>query len=189
MNRFIDDCNISKVRTLYIHDPWNIPKEKYFQTIEEFKILKQKKMINEIGLSIYWDKQDYDLTGIDRVQVPFSVMHGKAIKFLHNFKKKGTKITVRNVFLQGRLLSKIGYEHFAGSNDLKIIPQKKLVLNDAWRLNSALSVLNISELDNVVVGIDSSSQLREILNQVTTNRPELMQVNLGLLDPRNWSET
>ena len=80
-------------------------------------------------------------------------MHRKAVKFLRNFKKKKMKITIRNLFLQGRLLSENDYTHFAGADGIINKIPKKVLIDNTWRLRNALSVLNISAVDNLVAAI------------------------------------
>ena len=186
VEKFIDDCHLSKIRTLYVHDAWNIPQNQYCGFVEKLQELRQRELIDEVGLSIYWDQLNYDLSNIDRIQVPFSIMHGKALKYIKNFKKTDIKITIRNIFLQGRLLKKNDYEYFSTLEEKDIVRSKVKPESYGKRLRTALSILNKNEIDNVILGIDNPSHIRDILRNSNIDKPDFFQIDLPLLDPRNW---
>ena len=186
VEKFIDDCHLSKIRTLYVHDPWNIPQNQYCGFVDELQKLKQRGLIDEVGLSIYWDQLNYNLSNIDRIQVPFSIMHGKALKYIKKFKKTDVKISIRNIFLQGRLLKKNDYEYFSTLGEKDIVLPKEEFESYVVRLRKSLSVLNINEIDSVIFGIDNPSHIRDILRNSKIDDPNFFQIDLALLDPRNW---
>lgn len=179
LERFLDECNIEKIRTFYLHNPWQMDNDIYKMVVEQMQRIKETGLIDEIGLSIYWDKVDYDFSMIDRIQVPFSILHGRALKKVKFFRQIGVKVTIRNVFLQGQLLSN-------QDSLIKDIFENGKDLNKRSRLASILSVINLSDVDSAVLGIDDIFQLSEILEADSCHNPTLLDTELEFLDPRNW---
>ena len=108
-------------------------------------------------------------------------------------KNKGVEVHTRSVFLQGLLLMEQAH-----------IPNKFLKWSDLWykwhnwlddyegtATEACLSLpLSFPEIDKVIVGVDNSKQLLQILNSAKNlnikSLPDLQCSNEGLINPANW---
>jgi len=164
----------------------------------ELNLLKESGKVKKIGISIYSpfelealkDKYDFDL-----VQAPFNIIDQRlhSSGWLSRLKNKGVEVHTRSVFLQGLLLMEQAH-----------IPNKFLKWSDLWykwhnwlddyegtATEACLSLpLSFPEIDKVIVGVDNSKQLLQILNSAknlnTKSLPDLQCSNEGLINPANW---
>jgi aryl-alcohol dehydrogenase-like predicted oxidoreductase len=160
--------------------------------------LKDKGLVEKTGVSIY---QPSELEGIfsvgdvDLVQAPINVLDRRLITsgWLERLADNGVEVHARSVFLQGLLLM---------STDQR--PEKFNRWSslwkhyDAWITAAGLSPLQaclayvsaIPEIQQVVVGVNSLSHIKEILqsqtNQVPSWSPELATEDAELLNPLAW---
>ena len=159
-------------------------------------------MVNKIGVSIYLPE---DLKGIDRdfmdvVQIPLSLYNQEFLNnsILENLKKLRCEIQARSIFLQGLLItpskdwpkginSKLKKHHY---NLEKLLIKKNISF-----LDLALKfVVSIKELDLIIVGISSASDLEEILasykKNISISYKDLVSWKyneIRHLDPRFWN--
>tara|TARA_B110000259_G_scaffold84410_1_gene98504 strand:- start:829 stop:1698 length:870 start_codon:yes stop_codon:yes gene_type:complete len=164
----------------------------------ELNLLKESGKVKKIGISIYSpfelealkDKYDFDL-----VQAPFNIIDQRlhSSGWLSRLKNKGVEVHTRSVFLQGLLLMEQAH-----------IPNKFLKWSDLWykwhnwlddyegtATEACLSLpLSFPEIDKVIVGVDNSKQLLQILNSAKNlnikSLPDLQCSNEGLINPANW---
>jgi len=160
--------------------------------------LKKDKKIKKIGLSIYnfddaikiLEKYKFDI-----IQCPYNVVDRRMEKlsFKNFIIKNKIEIHVRSIFMQGLLLMK--------KRPLKF---KKYEKNfQAWdeityknRINSVLHALNFvmqnKIITKIIVGIENSNQLKDILNnykKLKYNYPKkIMSMDINLINPNNWSK-
>jgi aryl-alcohol dehydrogenase-like predicted oxidoreductase len=162
--------------------------------------LKQSGLIKKIGVSVYDPtilKPILEKYPIDLVQAPFNLIDKRLLQtgWLHRLKDNGIEVHVRSAFLQGLLL-------MCRSSIPHIFNQ----WNDIWdRWHSFLLtekksahvvclqyVLSYQEVDKVVVGVDSSEQLSQLLVSATgipvKDYPCLSSEDLTLIDPSKWSK-
>jgi len=168
-----------------------------FKALEK---LKDDELIEKVGVSIY-DPDELDaistMMAIDLVQAPLNVIDRRlqTSGWLHRLKDAGIEIHTRSTFLQGLLLM--------NRND---IPAKFGRWSDMWDqwcqqlnksgitgLRACLSYpMSLSEVDRVVVGVDSAKQLEEILFAATVIDQSLdtlfmMSSDTHLINPSLWS--
>jgi aryl-alcohol dehydrogenase-like predicted oxidoreductase len=153
----------------------------------------------KVGVSVYGpDELDaLERAGrFDLVQAPFNLVDRRLVAsgWLRRMHSAGTEIHVRSVFLQGLLLMRTADRptRFARWRDL-------WAAFDAWLERAQLTpleaclgfVLSQPEIDRVVVGVDSLSQLRQIL--LAVDRPPvappaaLASEDPDLINPARWS--
>jgi aryl-alcohol dehydrogenase-like predicted oxidoreductase len=169
----------------------------------ELSLLKASGLILKKGYSLYHPEQLEMLLQAgnipDIVQVPYSLLDRRFGPSMLKLKEMGVEIHVRSVFLQGL--------YFLDSEKLpeKLQPiafELRQLHNLAKQANVSISALALNftiqnpNIDQVVIGVDSSSQLLMNLNTVnswnnekntifndvmhlTCSRPEL-------LNPSNW---
>ncbi len=161
--------------------------------------LKRDGVIKKIGVSLYTGDQvdrilDYCL--IDLIQLPINILDQRLIKGgqLNKLKRRNVEIHARSVFLQGLLLMPLKdlsswFEPIQGA-------LKRFHLEAKRRNMSTLElslgfVQSIPEIDKIVVGVNTSEQLHEIIDVASTyvNIKELSDLSISnpdFLNPSNW---
>ena len=172
------------------------------ESFEELKRLKKQNRIAKIGVSVYTNEELESCIAnenIDVIQLPFNLLdnYSRRGALLRKAKNKGKELQVRSVFLQGLFFRD------AESFPETLLPLTKYIsrLNDI-AVNGNLSmydlalnyVLSKSEIDKVIIGVDSKEQLQNNLaiSKKTMNEAlvsEVDKVNVkeeALLYPYNW---
>ncbi len=126
-----------------------------------FEDFKEKEYVRKIGVSVYSPQQleeVLDKFDIDIVQFPLNVFDQRFLYLLPDLKTRNIEIHTRSTFLQGLIFMNINN---VNSYFEPIKPILKMLPDD--RLNFALNfVKNIPEIDKIVVGITSKSELEQI---------------------------
>jgi aryl-alcohol dehydrogenase-like predicted oxidoreductase len=161
--------------------------------------LKDEGFIKKIGVSLYNSEQIdrvLDNYSIDLVQLPVSILDQRLLSGhqLKKLKKYGVEIHARSIFLQGLLLMSV-------RNIPTYLEGIQTALNafhtEAKKQNiSALQlafgfVQSISEVDKIIVGVNTLNQLHEIIGAlpIRVNTTELSNLSIDdplLLNPSNW---
>jgi aryl-alcohol dehydrogenase-like predicted oxidoreductase len=141
--------------------------------------LKQKKIIENAGFSLYYPKElELLLTNhvpFDMIQIPYSIFDRRFEMYLPVLKQKKVKMYARSVFLQG--LAFKDPDTLSGHFD-PIKPKLKLLKESAKKSSAsplALClgfVLNNPMIDGAVVGVDSFKQFQEILSMAEARVPK-----------------
>jgi len=188
---------LTNIEGLLIHNPddWKI------KGMKEFSIkLKNSKIINKFGLSIYEKKQIPDDRLIDLIQVPGSIFNQKLIssKQLVNFNNRGGTVIIRSIFIQGLLFLKN-----------KELPKNLLpLLEPINRFRELADISNVTieslaiktvqsmcPFGKLVIGCDNVKQLKSLSKTAAdsiNNDIIKKAIDLGknyssnLWDPRNW---
>jgi aryl-alcohol dehydrogenase-like predicted oxidoreductase len=165
-----------------------------YKTLQD---LKKKGKISKIGISIYNFKileKILDQFKIDFIQVPFNVFDRRILnkKILKKIKKKGVKIHVRSIFLQGLLIEKNFQIPSHLSNLKKNLKNwhQWLKKNNIDPLNGCIEfVSNYKQIDKFVIGFNNFKQFNQIINFKKKNL-NFKKLNLNLneksIDPRKW---
>jgi len=206
INKFVESSlarmKIDSLYGLLIHDTKNfLDHPNYSRILSDLIDLKNSKIVKKIGLSIYdvsiLKRIDYsDLQHFDIIQCPFNLadqrlLESPEIIFL---KSIGAEIHARSIFLQGLLLMNresrpvqfLKFNQWFESYDAYIT-------NTGYsRLEACLKfALHTSILDRVIVGIDSSDQLLEMLSlnlEEKFLKPDQISCNsMDLIDPTRWN--
>lgn len=164
--------------------------------------LKNQGIIKNIGVSVYTNNQIEALLTDDNVtvvQMPFNLLDNESIRgdLMNKIKAKGKVIHTRSAFLQG-LFFKEQLENNTVSQQLSsvLVAIKNIAIEENTSIsNLALSYcLNQKDIDQVLIGVDSVSQLIDNLksvnykmnNDVFIKINALEVVNLDLLNPSLW---
>ena len=159
------------------------------------KKLKQDKLINKIGFSAYSPEQvDFLMRNFDfdLIQLPFNVFDSRLTRGgqLSALKNKNVEIHTRSAFLQGMLLNFDNLPRYFNTWDNQFNDYQKMVKERGMSLlEYALNfVLNISEIDKVLVGVDSEQQFTEIVKAVKgqSNLDAYPIDDINLLNPSLW---
>ena len=179
-----------------IHTSWqyNLPKicEAIFSEFEWIEKCNPDaqyfKWRLRLGLSVY-EEDELDLwagdSSIDILQIPVNILDKRFL----GLKVTGCEIHARSVFLQGLLLME-------NIPDWVSLPSRTMIklFHKTCRANRLMAyeaalgyVLGLDEIDKVIVGVNSSKQLEQLL----TVKPLKWEYDFSitddkLLDPRKW---
>jgi aryl-alcohol dehydrogenase-like predicted oxidoreductase len=188
-----------KVYGLLIHDIDEIEHKQFDALLIELARLKQQGLVKKIGASVYNSQQiDYILDNfpIDLIQLPINILDQRLVndESLVKLKKYNVEIHARSVFLQGLLLMPIDTipSWFNPIKDALKLFHEEAKKQNLTKLQFALGfVQSLTEIDKVVVGVNSLKQLYEIINasSVKINTAELSNISINdsfFLNPSNW---
>jgi len=176
--------------------------EEYPELLDELVSLKKEGLINKIGLSVYENtelKKAIETEEIDVIQLPFNLLDNYAQRgfLLKLAKKNAKKIQARSVFLQGlffRPLNKVPSTLSALIPYLEVIRSIAKVNNITTEHLALQYVIQQSEIDNVVIGVDNCEQLKKnlslayskISDKILEAVNEIRVNEIRLLYPKNW---
>ena len=169
------------------------------QLYQALQALKDKDQVQKVGVSIYSPAELDALIPryrFDLVQAPFNLVDHRfySTGWMRRLKDSDVEIHTRSAFLQGLLL-------MAHAD----IPSKFLPWDGLWQIwhkwladQSVSAVqaclafsLSFPEIDRVVVGADSQSQLAQIIgaakSQLISETPNLECYDENLINPARWT--
>ena len=194
----LKNLKIKKFECLLLHNANSLLCKNGDEIYKGIRNMKINGFTNKIGVSIY----DFNILDkilkkfkFNLIQAPFNILDQRLVEegWLKKLKKRKIEVHVRSIFLQGILLLK----HNQLPKKLKKL-NKKLMIWKNWLEKNKFSslqvclsfVLNQNQLDGVVVGYNSASQLNQILKlKKIHNNFTLPNLNLKdkkLIDPRKW---
>jgi aryl-alcohol dehydrogenase-like predicted oxidoreductase len=173
-----------------------------YNSLKTLNELKSEGLIKNIGVSVYTNTQLESLLNEDLitvVQLPFNLLDNFSVRgdLINKLKEKGKIIHTRSAFLQGLFFKKI-------TDNLSIVQALKRhlkILNQITKKEEcsieelALSYcIKQNNIDNVIIGVDSRSQLSANLKAAAyeINEQTLKSINnisvedLSLLNPSLW---
>ena len=167
--------------------------------LQEMENIKSNGLVKKIGVSLYNSEQvDIVLSkfNIDLVQLPINIFDQQLLigGWLDKLKDFDVEIHARSVFLQGLLLMTndlVPPYFFPIKKNLEAFYKsaKELSLS---QLELALGyVMGVSEIDQVVVGVNTVEQLKEIIKatQVQINPMEFSDISINdpaFTNPSLW---
>ena len=182
---------------LLLHKPLDLLQPNGDNLYDALVDLKRQGLVTKIGISVY-GPSDLDKLAhfdFDLVQAPMNILDRRLAEsgWLERLSKQGVEVHVRSAFLQGLLLmpANIRPGYFKSWQAL-------LSEYDSWVSDQKLSPLqaclgyltNYPEIDKVVVGVDTTEQLRDIVvasNTPTPLVPENIQTtDVKLINPGLW---
>lgn len=198
-NSSLAKLGVSSVKGLLLHRSSQLLSDKGGGLYKSLQDLKKTGRVEKIGLSIYSPTELDLLTQsyhFDLVQAPFNLLDRRLVSsgWLKRLKDNNVEVHVRSVFLQGLLLmsGKEMPEKFSPWFDLLTKFHKWLQQNNVSAVSACLSYpLSFPEIDRVVIGADSVSQLKEIItatqSTIYSDFPDLNCDDEKLINPANWS--
>ena len=133
---------------------------------------------------------------VDLIQAPVNVLDNRlqASGWLTRLKDDGVEVHARSIFLQGLLLMDPSKrpERFQKWNSILGQWDDWLMTNNISAVSACTTfVLGIKDIDRVIVGINNTAQLSEILEysylDSVTLPAELKSDDPGLINPTRWS--
>ncbi len=188
--------NNNKVEALFLHDFKILLTNNGKKIFKNLEILKQRNYFKKIGISIYDTNYLNKLISnfnFDIVQCPYNILDKRILTtgWLDKLKSKGIEIHVRSIFLQGLLVNKSIYKkkYFKKWQTSFIKWFDNLDNNNISPIDYCLSDLLNYDFDKIIIGINNSKNLEEIINFKTINKNKMINFSISdkkLIDPRNW---
>lgn len=192
--------DVSAVYGLLLHRPDQLLGINGKTLYKALQGLKEKGQVQKIGVSIYAPSELEVLTPqyrFDLVQAPCNLidrcLHTSG--WLQRLKQDGTEIHARSIFLQGLLLmprSAIPAK-FAPWTELWDKWHNWLGCHTVSAVQACLAYpLSFPEIDRVIVGVDSVSQLEQIIeglhSDIPDGFPDLCCEDKSLINPAHWNQ-
>jgi aryl-alcohol dehydrogenase-like predicted oxidoreductase len=191
---------INSLHGVLLHRPEQLLSDTGDQLFSALQHIKEQGLTKKIGVSIYGPHELDRLTRtmeFDMVQAPLNILDRQLIEsgWASRLKACGVELHVRSAFLQGLLLL-----HPAQRPSKFARWQSVWAEWERWLGETGLSpvqaclayVLGMKDVDKVVVGVDSSKQLLEILGAVLPRLSTLpnwpQPIDSNLIDPSQWSK-
>ncbi|AZS17579.1 aldo/keto reductase [Paenibacillus lutimineralis] len=176
----LNRLSLNSVDYCMLHAPINMTSHDG-KTIEALKELKQRKLVNKIGVSVYTPEevvQFLSIEELDVIQVPINIFDLRLIQsgLLEALYNKGIEVHARSVLLQGlfTLTTDELPQHLSGAiQPLKLLGQLSKKVNLLPAQLGLLFVRDLREISRLVVGCESKKQLAE--NIETMKLPALEQ--------------
>jgi aryl-alcohol dehydrogenase-like predicted oxidoreductase len=165
---------------------------------QALQALKDNGQVQKVGVSIYSPNELAVLTPhyrFDLVQAPFNLVDRRLYStgWLKRLKDDDVEVHTRSAFLQGLLLLAQADtpDKFSQWGGLWQIWYRWLEDRDASAVQACLAFpLSCPEIDRVIVGADSVSQLAQIVSaansQPINDLPDLQCEDENLINPANW---
>lgn len=192
--------NIDYLDTLLLHRPAQLLDEEVGDELYKSLLsLKRQGLVGAIGISIYEPEELDPLVekySFDVVQTPYNVLDRRIARSgrLDKLVQQQVEVHARSAFLQGLLLMdySVQIEKFGAWRKTWQLWHDWLGIQKISALEGCLRfVLSESRLAKIVLGVDSVSQMREILNASYGAVPDfpmgLSSEDRDLLNPSRWS--
>lgn len=198
VNKSLNCLKIDSLAGLLLHRPLELLQPNGDELYEALVNLKRKNLVKKIGVSVYEPEDLVKLAGFDfdLVQLPLNILDRRFINagWLEKLSKESVEIHTRSAFLQGLLLMP------ASKRPKYFKPWRKLLSEyDHWVANQKISPLqaclghlnSYSEIDKIVVGVDTPEQLRYIVKaaeELPISVPKSIQTHdINLINPGLWN--
>ena len=198
VNASLTKLSATSLRGLLFHRPMDLLRDSGKEAYQTLVAMKAEGVVEKIGISIYQPEDLDELIprySFDIIQAPLNILDRRLISsgWLQKLKHKGIEVHTRSAFLQGLLLMN-------PANRPAYFLKWAYQLNqfDQWRIRHGLTALQAclgfldqnNDIDRVIVGIDSSNQLEEIIkNSLHSDLiapPELELTDEALINPSRW---
>ena len=186
----------NKIETLLFHDIKILFTKRGMKIFKNLEVLKKKKFFKKIGLSIYdtsclnYLNSNYNF---DVVQCPYNILDKRILTtgWHDKLKNQGIETHIRSIFLQGLLVNKSVYKKFYFKKWQKLFFNwfQNLENNNISPIDYCLSDLLNFDFDKIIIGINNSENLKEIINFKKIKKNKMINFNISdtkLIDPRNW---
>jgi len=197
----LQKLGVSKLEGFLLHSIDDIKRSDSGYLIDWLWSLQERGLVSYLGVSIY-EASDLDniyLDWIKLIQLPLSLydqrlIHDKTIRYL---KSRGILIHSRSIFLQG-LIATPSHKWPLYLQHTSFMNHHKKAEQFAKEIGRSLLELAIdfsfsqSDVDCVLIGINSLNNLQEIINIKNNSVPipfkseMFLFNNLKYIDPRNW---
>jgi aryl-alcohol dehydrogenase-like predicted oxidoreductase len=189
---------VESVHGVLLHRPDQLLGQHGCALLGALRLMQAKGYTRKIGVSIYAPTELDDIFAMgefDIVQAPLSILDRRLLDsgWVKRLSEHGVELHTRSVFLQGLLLMSDAERPAKFDCWPSIWDEWK-----RWLLVSGLSpvqaclryVLSVSEVDRLVVGVDSLTHLQDILSATVGALPDLPNwptaPEIELINPAYW---
>lgn len=200
VNRSLGLLNRKSIYGLLLHSPDQLNSPMGPQIIKTLRFLKATGLIQKVGISIYsteildsiWNQFLPDI-----VQAPFNLFDQRLLTsgWIKKLLSKDVEIHIRSIFLQGLLAKPIDTLPKKFSNW-----RQSFVELEQWQTKTGISRVALALnfclyqpwANKVIVGVDSSQQLANLIQMLVSSMPRLPESLVNgveddlLVDPTNW---
>tara|TARA_X000000950_G_scaffold263599_1_gene335965 strand:- start:1056 stop:2435 length:1380 start_codon:yes stop_codon:yes gene_type:complete len=173
---------VKKIHCMYVHKFSDLFIFDYL-VLKRLIFFKQKKIIKNIGISVYCPKEfeiALKIKEIDTIQIPFNLIDYRWNNIFNNYKHQIAKkeIIARSVFLQGALLEK-------KKSNIKNFISKALKNTNSISEKDLLIryVKSHNWISKIIIGIEDPNHINELY--ALFNRPNLTRKNLDYIKKNN----
>jgi len=191
---------VTAVYGLLLHRPDQLLGANGAKIYQALQALKDKGQVQKVGISIYSPSELEALIPrfhFDLVQTPFNLVDRRfySTDWMQRLKDDDVEIHTRSAFLQGLLLMNQSDipSKFSQWGGLWNSWHEWLTENNVSVVQACLAFpMSFPEIDRIVVGADSVSQLEQIVNAVTNHQkydlPNIQCEDENLINPARWAE-
>ena len=199
INYSLTNLKVNSIYALLLHRPSQLLDSRGWEIYQALRDLKSRGLVKKIGISVY-SPYELDLLipkyAFDIVQSPLNLFDRRLMNsgWAERLKRMGIEIHIRSVFLQGLLLMK--------RDEIPMKFEKWSLSFDRW--HNWLKTFNINpisaclaypsslvEIDRIIIGVDTHSQLMQILLSLKHSNdflfPEFNIKDHRLINPNCWS--
>jgi aryl-alcohol dehydrogenase-like predicted oxidoreductase len=193
----LSDLNRNKINTLLVHGAGDLLSSYGDQVYEFLRQSKENGLVCNIGVSVY-DASQIDrilnLYEIDVVQIPLSIVDQRLVinGYLDKLKDLGIQIYARSVFLQGILvqdINKLPAFFMPMAGNIRSLHKFALSMNMSRLELCTAYALGVSQLEGIIVGVNSKSQLEEIVKASTKHVETTLCRDFAVNDSRFLNPT
>lgn len=192
--------HVSSLSAVMFHSYQDFVTHSYL--LEDLEELRAQGHVGQIGVSVYENEEIESLLqyeGIDLIQVPFNLLDNDYQKgaILKRARASGKTIHVRSVFLQGLFFKEAEFLPKGLMGMRGALANLKSIKHDTKISMSEMAlsyVLGKEYIDGVLIGVDSTEQLKANLSVVGRTLPKNIEAQIDqivikenwLLNPSNW---
>lgn len=192
--------SVNKVYGLLLHRSEQLQGSNGLELYQALQALKDNGQVQKVGISIYSPTELDALIPryrFDLVQAPFNLVDQRLYRtdWMRRLKEEDVEIHTRSAFLQGLLLMSQADipDKFSQWDRIWQIWHQWLTNYAASAVQACLAFpLSFPEIDRVVVGADSVSQLAQIVSAANmalqADLPEIHSDDENLINPAKWSK-
>ena len=196
----LNRLGVAEVYGLLLHRPVQLLGPSGADLYKALQELRDDGRVKKIGISIYSPSELtllYPRYSFDLVQAPFNLVDQRFYNsgWLQRLKDDDVEVHTRSVFLQGLLLmaQEDIPDKFSHWDKLWRSWYRWLADHDISAVQACLAFpLSFSEIDRVIVGANSLSQLSEIVSAANDQRefnfPDLQCEDENIINPANWNQ-
>ena len=197
----LDILGMKSFDLYYLRSPETLFQYHREDTSKYIAEIKEKGLVNKIGISIYEEKQLNDILEVfqpDVIQIPFNILDQRLSKSgtLKSLKAKGIEIYARSLFLQGLLLmqsDQIPNFFRPIKSHLQQIHSQLTEYSLSPLQACLLCAFQTKEIDKIILGVSSLKEWKEILKTIAElpNHPldwsSMSLDNEIFLNPSKWA--
>ncbi len=189
-----------KVYGLLVHNVNDLLKKNSNLLYNQLLILKKKKLVNKIGISVYNRKDIQRVLSkykFDIIQLPCNILDQRLIKdgTLNKLKKQKIELHARSIFLQGLLFSdrkKIQKKFNGIIKNIDLLNNRLNTANISIQEAAISFIKNLKKFNAIIIGIDNFKQLKNIVEISSKKLPfrtyDLFSKDINCVDPRFWKK-